>query len=150
MFESNSYLEDLENQLNKIDLEKFKNKSILITGAHGLICSYAIDLLIYANVSRNANIKIYAMSRNEEKLKNRFSYFFDSPLFVPVIQDVCNPCDLDDINYIIHGASNANPKLYVTDPVGTMNANYLGTLNMLNLAKKNDSRLLYISRSEDR
>lgn len=145
MFDSNSYLDDLDNQLEKIDLEKLRNKSILITGSGGLICSYVIDLLIYANVKKKANIKIYAMGRSEDKLKKRFSYYFDSPLFVPVIQDVCSPCDIDGIDYIIHGASNANPKLYVTDPIGTMNANYLGTLNMLDLAKNNNSRFLYIS-----
>ena len=145
MFESNSYVSDLDNQLKKVDLEKLKGKSILVTGAGGLICSYIIDLLIYANMSQNANIKIYAMSRSEDKLKKRFGYFFDSSLFVPVIQDVCSPCSNLDVDYIIHGASNANPRLYVTDPIGTMNANYLGTLNMLNLAKENNSRFIYIS-----
>ena len=139
------YINDLENHIDKIDLESLRDKSILITGANGMICSYIIDLLIFANITRNANITIYAMSRNEEKLKNRFEYYYNNELFKPIIQDVCNPLSIDNIDYVIHGASNANPKLYITDPVGTMNANYIGTLNMLNLAVKNDARLLYIS-----
>lgn len=142
---SSDYLNDLENHLKSVNLDSLKNKSILVTGANGMICSYIIDLLIYANITKNAEIKIFAMSRNKDKLKNRFSYYYDNELFIPVIEDVCTPFECDNIDFIIHGASNANPKLYITDPVGTMNANYIGTLNMLNLAVKNDARFLYIS-----
>ena len=144
-FDSNYYLNDLQSQLDKINLDELSGKTVLVTGANGMICSYIIDLLIYANIYKNANIRILAMSRSEDKLKKRFGYYYDNELFVPVISDVCNQLDCDGVDYIIHGASNANPKLYITDPVGTMNANYLGTLNMLNLAVKNDARLLYIS-----
>ena len=143
--DSNDYLNDLNNQINKIDLNELSNKKILITGANGMICSYLIDMLIFANIYKNANIEILAMSRNENKLKNRFPYYYDNPKFIPIVQDVCEECNVEDVDYIIHGASNANPKLYITDPVGTMNANYLGTLNMLNLAYKNNAKLLYIS-----
>ena len=145
--ENNDYLNDLNNQVDKMNLNELSSKRVLITGANGMICSYIVDMLIYANIYRNANITILAMSRSENKLKSRFEYYYDNDLFVPIIQDVCDPCDVE-ADFIIHGASNANPKLYITDPIGTMNANYLGTLNMLNLAYKNDARILYISSSD--
>ena len=145
MFNSKSYLQDLESQIKRLDLEKLKDKKILISGSTGLICSYIIDMLIYANLKKNTNITIMAISRSEESLKNRFSYYFDNELFIPVIQNVCEPLNCHQVDYIIHGASNANPKLYIEDPIGTMNANYLGTLNMLEVAKRCNAKMLFIS-----
>jgi len=140
------YIEDLKKQYERINFEKFNNKNILITGSGGLICSYLIDLLIYANLYKNANIKIYASELKEEYLKERFSYYYDNELFIPVIQNVCNEFKINDkIDIIIHGASNANPSLYISDPVGTMDANYMGCKNLLELAKENNSKFLYLS-----
>ena len=110
---NNTYENDIIAQLKRIDIDRLDNKSILISGSCGLICSYLIDMLIYANLHLNKNIKIYAISRNIESLKSRFPYYYDNDLFIPVIQDVCTPIDLDNIDFIIHGASNANPNLYI-------------------------------------
>ena len=43
-----------------------KSKSILITGASGLICSAFIDQLMGDNERENLGIKIYAISRNKD------------------------------------------------------------------------------------
>lgn len=145
LYNSITYTKDLEEQYKRIDFTNLKNKKILITGACGLICSYLIDLLIYANEFYNQNIKIYALSRNEQKLKARFKNYSDKEYFIPIIKDVRNNLDIEEVDYIIHGASNATPRLYIEDPVGTMNSNYLGMLNILNLAKKNNSKVLFIS-----
>lgn len=59
------------------------------------------------------------------------------------------PLPLDfPLDYIIHGASNASPKRYATDPVGTMKSNLWGVSNLLELAKEKKARLLYISSGE--
>lgn len=143
---NNKYIEDLSRQYNRVNFKYLSNKNIIVTGANGLICSYLIDLFIYANTYKKANIKIYALSRNYEKLKNRFNYYFDNKLFIPVIQDVCDEIKIPNkIDFIIHGASNASPKACINDPVGTMDANYLGSRNLLELAKKDSSKILYIS-----
>ena len=49
---------------------------------------------------------------------------------------------------MVHGASNASPKRYATDPVGTMKSNLGGGSNLLELAKEKKARLLYISSGE--
>ena len=52
-----------------------------------------------------------------------------------LVQDVCEPVALDEpIHFIVHAASQASPKYYGTDPVGTLSANVLGTYHLLNLA----------------
>jgi len=150
MYNSKTYEEDLEFELKHINLNFLKNKSILITGANGLICSYLIDLLIYTNEKNNTNISIYALSRSDKKLKERFKEYYHKEYFHPVIQDVCEKIELtENIDYIIHGASPATPKLYIQNPVDTMNANYLGILNVLRYASKHtNSKTIYISSSE--
>lgn len=143
------YLKDIEKYLNAIDLEFLNNKKLLITGATGLIGSYLIDLLMKYNEKYNKNIEIYAMSRNEENLKNRFITYYDSKNFHPVIEDVCNKIEIDEIDYIIHGASNTHPVAYSTDPIGTISTNVLGLYNLLDLAKeKNVKRFLFLSSVE--
>mgnify|MGYP001205077811 CR=1 FL=1 len=59
------------------------------------------------------------------------------------------PFSLDiPFDYMVHGASNASPKRYATDPVGTMKSNLGGGSNLLELAKEKKARLLYISSGE--
>lgn len=142
------YNEDLKSQSERINIEKLKNKSFLVTGSNGLICSYFIDLLVYLNEYENANITIYALARNYNKTKERFEYCTEKEYFNIIEQDVCSPINVKNVDYILHGASNASPNLYVQDAVGTMNSNYIGTLNCLECAKHNNSKLVYISSSE--
>ena len=83
-----------------------RNVSILVTGATGLIGSCIIDTLLVANKEFGAGIKIYALSRSREKLEKRFG-----TAVIPIVQDIMNPLDKEiKYDYIIHGASNADPK----------------------------------------
>jgi UDP-glucuronate decarboxylase len=54
-----------------------------------------------------------------------------------------------EIDYIIHAASQASPKYYGVDPVGTLSANVLGTHHLLELAKLHKTKgFLYFSSGE--
>lgn len=124
---------------NQVNFDKFNNSSILITGASGLICSFLVDVLMYRNNNLDANITIYMLCRNEEKLLNRFSYYEIEKYngknrgnLVYIIQDVCNKFEFDiHFDYIIHAASNTHPKQYSTNPVGTIATNVIGLNNIL-------------------
>ncbi|WP_287619905.1 NAD-dependent epimerase/dehydratase family protein [Parabacteroides sp.] len=126
-----------------------QSKSILITGASGLICSAFIDRLMDCNEQEKLGINIYAISRNKDYAQKRFQVYWNNPLFTFIQHDVIESFSLDvPIDYILHGASNASPKRYATDPVGTMKTNLWGVANMLDLAKEKQARLLYISSGE--
>ena len=59
--------------LNEFDLLNcFNNSTFLITGATGLVYSFVIKLLISFSIKYNANIKIYAISRNKNKQREFF------------------------------------------------------------------------------
>lgn len=89
------------------------------------------------------------MSRNEKYAHKRFEAYWGNPLFSFICHNVIEPFSLDiPFDYMVHGASNASPKRYATDPVGTMKSNLGGGSNLLELAKEKKARLLYISSGE--
>lgn len=128
-------------------LPALHGKRVLITGANGLIASYLIDFLRYYNQEVKASICVYAMSRSSKKLERRFGT--GDALFYLVEQDLNEPLSREmDCDYIIHAASNAHPLAFSQDPVGTMKTNLVGTMNLLDLARKTGARFLFISSGE--
>ena len=143
--------EDIQNILSeRLPWEKLKDKSILITGANGFLPAYLVYVFIYLNRMHNYNIKLYLLCRNQEKSQLKFAAFLNEPFIHFIFQDVSTPIEiLDKIDIIIHAASQASPKYYGIDPVGTMAANITGTSNLLDLAHRNKcENFLYFSSSE--
>lgn len=153
LLNSKIYEEDLKKimegnfQWNQLD-----GKSLLITGANGMIGSCLIDILLYRNREFSADIKIYALGRKKEKLVQRFlsQNQEDSLGLHFLIQDISSPLDLEiKIDYIIHAASNANPFMFAKYPVDTLIGNVVGMDNLLKFAVKSKSkRVLYVSSGE--
>ena len=64
MYDNYIVKEDLEMIISqKIDFEKLRNKTILITGANGLIASYYTYTLMYLNDTKKLNIKIILLPK---------------------------------------------------------------------------------------
>lgn len=146
-----TYINDLRKAQNVIPfLNIFKLKSVLITGASGLIGSSIVDFLLELNASMSANNHIYAAGRNIEKLTLRFSENYHKNNLHLIEYDATKNIHLSNhFDYIIHAASPSNPTSYVNYPVETMFANFIGMKNILEYAKKNSvERILYISSSE--
>ena len=140
--------EDVENIVSSgIKWDEFNQKTILITGANGLLASYMVYTLMKLNEKYNINCKVLALVRNETKAKIKFAEYMNNNQFELLVGDVSTININKKVNYIVHAASQASPIYYKTDPVGTINANVLGTNNMLNLALKNnvDSFLFFSS-----
>lgn len=147
------YWDDVELSLGSIpDISRLFGHSVFVTGATGMICSSVVDLLLHLNRTRSAGIKILIAGRCEEKAFARFEGFSqaDGLVFVPYDATCGSEIVVDEpIDYIIHGASNANPAIYMKEPVETILANIIGLEVMLKLARgKAAQRLVYISSSE--
>lgn len=147
---SQTYQNDLKTALGDIpSLGRLKNRSILITGASGLIGSYLVDMLLTYNRLEKANITIYALARSTARLKERFGETEQEHL-VYVEQDVCDTITLEtNVDYIIHAASNAHPAAFRADPVGTILSNVQGTEQLLRFGSAHGTRrLLFVSSGE--
>jgi len=144
--------EDLINIYNSnINWSLFRNTSILITGANGFLPAYLVEFFLYLNsIVPDINLTVFALVRNEKKAKERFKEYLEYQNFKLIIQDVCDEIKIkENIDYIFHAASQASPKFYGLDPVGTLYPNIIGTINLLNFSKsKNVKSFLYFSSGE--
>lgn len=133
-----------------IDWNKITGKSILITGASGLLGTVLIDAIMLRNKLYNEDIKVYALSRSEDKARERFADYWNSQFFYFVQFDINESFNIEaDIDYIIHAASNTHPRLYAQDPIGSLMTNIEGTKNILEFGrKKNVARVLFLSSVE--
>lgn len=135
--ESSLYLEDVDYVANlNLPWEKLSNKSIMVSGATGLIGSMLIDVIMRKN-SNGLNCTIYALGRSEERMRRRFSYYFENSLFNFIEYDVTKKLFLGEeitVDYILHLASNTHPLQYSTDPIGTITTNIIGVQNLLEFA----------------
>ena len=143
---------DLSNIINApIKWCRFSEKTILISGANGFLPAYIVEtLLLLLKKGTIKGTKILALVRNIDKAKARFENYLENDNLEFIIQDVSDPIDIEcNVDFIIHAASQASPKYYGTDPVGTLSANTLGTINLLKFAQKNSiESFLYFSSSE--
>lgn len=147
------YREDLAyvSELN-LPWEKLKKKSILLSGATGMIGSFLIDVIMYKNLNEGLCCHIYAVGRNEEKARNRFKEYWENDLFDFVQHDVNKAMDCiqcNHVNYVLHLASNTHPMAYSTDPIGTITTNIMGVYNILEFADRvHAERMAFVSSNE--
>lgn len=129
------------------ELKELYDKTIMITGASGMIGSYFVYTLMKLNEDYGANIKIIPLVRNINKLNKEI---INKHYIYPIVQDIVESIEYDGgIDYIIHAASPASPKIMAKKPVETNFANTIGTANTLMLANdKNVKAYLFISSRE--
>ena len=135
----NQQLEKLNNQ--PIGWEKLSNKTILISGATGMIGTCLVDVLMLRNEIRKSNIHVIAMSRNESKAKERLGKYWNQMQLEYISCDINETIpECGHIDYVIHAASNTHPLQYSEDPVGTIASNIIGTKNLLDYAISHGAR----------
>lgn len=140
------YRQALENVIPQIPIPGGR---ILVTGATGLIGSCLIDLLLLAN-ELGMNFELFALGRSKEKLADRFAPFLESSSLHFFEQDIRKPIDKKmSVDYIVHGASYADPRSYALYPVETMLINVEGTKNVLEYCRMQKAcRMLLLSTFE--
>lgn len=152
VYDAKQWIEDIDTVIKILpELDEMAGKSILITGAAGLICSSVVDVLFRYNDTHENKIQILAAGRWGKEMSVRFGEQIDRPDFTFVTYDASKTENKIDVkaDYIIHGASNASPDMIVKEPVETMLSNFLGMKYLLDYARDaGTKRILYISSSE--
>lgn len=153
LYDNERYVEDTQYVASlSLPWYKLENKTLMLSGATGLIGSFLIDVILEKNVSDNLNCTVYALGRSEEKAKKRFSKWRNDSHLLFIQYDVKQPLiagNLGVVDYILHLASNTHPMLYSTDPIGTITTNIIGLQNLLDYSvKHNTSRFVFASSNE--
>lgn len=141
---------DIEEIANSSIIDYFKNKTVLITGASGLIGSEIALAFLCANRLKSLNTKVIALVRSKEKALSVFADIENNKNFEFIVQDIQNPISYNgDVDYIIHAASETASLFFAENPVETILTAIEGTKNILELAKKkNIKSMVYLSSIE--
>ena len=143
--------EDIGSILNmNINIENLQNKTVLVTGATGLIGSMVCKTLSEISHENNWNVTIVAMVRNIQKAEATFADVSENGNIVFLEQDVVTTIEWDgDVDYIVHTACPTASNTFINQPVDTISAIVTGTMNVLELARaKQCKSVVYLSSME--
>ena len=123
---------------NKSKKIKIRN---LVTGGAGFLGSHLIDKLM------NLNQEVICLDNYFTGSKSNIKQWLGHPNFEIIRHDVTEPIQLE-VDQIWHLACPASPIHYQENPIKTAKTSFLGTYNMLGLARRVNARFLLASTSE--
>ena len=118
--------------------------NILLTGGSGFIGSHLSNELLKDDENKLIIVD-NLLTGNLENIQN----LLDSKNVSFIEHDVQDHIDIDEkLDYVLHLASAASPVAYTENPINTLKAGSLGTINTLGLARKHNAEYFLASTSE--
>jgi UDP-glucuronate decarboxylase len=126
---------------NAVGKSKAQFKRVLVTGGAGFLGSNMCRRLLAEGH------EVMCLDNYFTSQRSNISDLIGHPRFELIRHDVTEPfyCECD---YIFNMACPASPPHYQFNPIKTMKVSFLGTMNMLGLAKRVKARVLQASTSE--
>lgn len=144
-----------EKILNSVDLQSLKNKTILITGANGLIGGFLSEFFNYLNKFHEYNIKLVltSLSKEPERIKgllNDVEYISKDLSKDFSSTDKLLWKNIGKIDYCFYCAGYAQPSKFMDKPSETIAINTLGLNNIFTNVFNNNpkARCVFLSSSE--
>lgn len=120
-------------------------KNYLVTGAAGFIGSHVVDLVLKRDdVEKIYVIDFLGYGSNVDNLSK-------DPRVELIAYNLVNANWRDKvphIDYIIHLAAESHVDRSITDPLDFVRSNVIGTVNVLELAREDNSRMVHVSTDE--
>lgn len=154
--------EDIEAILDRaLDWQRLSGRTVMVTGAGGFLGGYLVRSLLALNRSgRLAQpLRVLAVVRDAARGAARLADVAARPELQFIEWDLGalggpGPSQrkvMTGVDWVMHAASQASPRFYGTDPVGTMLPNTVGTAWLLDLLRQRpsaDGGMLFVSSSE--
>lgn len=135
-------LEDVQQTAAKIGDSFCEGEKVLVTGGAGFLGSYLCDTFAHLGAD------VTCIDNFSTGLHENVDHLIAKPGFRLVKKDVSGFRDGGKFGCVLHFASRASPEEYQHHPVETLLANSEGSYRMLELARKNDSTVMFASSSE--
>jgi len=118
-------------------------KTIVITGGAGFIGSNICEKLL------NDGHKIICVDNLLTGNIQNIEHLLNHPHFIFINHDIIQPLEInEDIDEIYNFACPASPPKYQKDPIQTLKINFIGVMNLLELARNKNATFLQSSTSE--
>ena len=118
--------------------------NLLLTGGSGFIGSHLSNELLKDGKNKLIIVD-NLLTGNLENIQN----LLDSKNVTFIQHDVQDHIEIDEkLDYVLHLASAASPVAYTENPINTLKAGSLGTINTLGLARKHNAEYFLASTSE--
>lgn len=141
-------IEDSKNVISKINFSSLNNKSILITGATGLIGTYLLACLYHLSISKKLKLKVNILIHSDlPGFITPFIKSLDCSVYQGDITDSQFCKTLPNTDYIIHAAGYGQPRKFMENPIKTLQINTTATLGLFEHLNK-DGSFLFLSTSE--
>lgn len=134
--------------------EKLSGCRVVVTGAGGFLGGYLVrTLLALHRLGRVSKpLQVVAIVRDIDRAHERFSDLtgFSQLSFIAWDLNTIAVPQLGNVHYVLHAASQASPRFYGSDPIGTLLPNAVGTAALLEALRRSpDPRgFLFVSSSE--
>ncbi len=116
---------------------------ILITGGAGFIGTNLIKKLLHENN------EVICIDNNYTGMLENIKQFLDNPNFKFIKHDITKPIKIEgELDEIYNLACPASPPHYQKNPIFTLNTSIFGIINILELAKEHNAKILHASTSE--
>ena len=140
-------IHDVENTCGQINYDFLTNKRVLITGASGLIGTYILAYMAFL-IKKGVPLEVYAQTFSEPP-PHMLELISCGKIKVLQIDfsNINEYEQLPDADVIIHSAGYAQPTLFMSNPIATMQINISATIALLQRLRPEGS-FIFISSSE--
>jgi UDP-glucuronate decarboxylase len=135
----------------RLPWQRLNGKTVMVTGGGGFLAAFLIKAILGVSQLHHLNTRVICCARSMRNVELRLADYLDDTSLSIVLHDVNLPFDQEMLraDFVIHAASQASPVYYRTDPVGTLLANSVGTINALQYAQRSISeKFIFISSGE--
>jgi len=152
MYNYNVVLEDCKNLSKKINIKKFKNSNILITGANGLIGGFLADFFVYINKNHSLNINLFLTSKSKKNNLKRIKHIIknnEANYFAWNCSTKIKTSNIPEkIDFCFFCSGYGQPSKFLKNNITTCLINVVGVESILEHMNKKGGKFLFLSTSE--